>query len=84
MLSEIGAVVFLIASVIYLLDFFGIGFVNPIFSRASSDDELELEDDDIIIANDDSYNPEPFPTKVINCGWWPMTKSQISAIQYGG
>ena len=65
--SEIGAIVSLIASVIYLLGFFGIGFVNPISCRASSDDELELEDDDTVIANDDSRNPGPCPAGIIDC-----------------
>ncbi|KAI4327875.1 hypothetical protein L6164_020286 [Bauhinia variegata] len=66
-LSEITAIVSLIASVIYLLGFFGIGFVHPISSRASSDDELELDDDDTLITRDDSRTPGPCPAGVIDC-----------------
>lgn len=65
-LSEIAAILSFIASVIYLLGFFGIGFVHPISSRASSDDELEL-DDDALIAKDDGRNPGPCPAGVIDC-----------------
>ncbi|KAF7829083.1 3-hydroxy-3-methylglutaryl-coenzyme A reductase 1 [Senna tora] len=57
-LSEIAAILSFIASVIYLIGFFGIGFIHPITSRASSDDELELDDDvDAIIAKDNSPIP---------------------------
>ncbi|KAI4314677.1 hypothetical protein L6164_027564 [Bauhinia variegata] len=66
-LSEIAAVVSLIASVIYLLGFFGIGFVHPISSRASSDDELELDDDDSLITKDDGRAPGPCPAGIIDC-----------------
>lgn len=67
-LSEIAAILSFIASVIYLLGFFGIGFVHPIGSRASSDDELELDDDvDAIISKDDSRNPGPCPAGIIDC-----------------
>ena len=76
-LSEIAAIVSLIASVIYLLGFFGIGFVQPISPRASSDDELELEDDDTIIAKDDSRNPGPCPAGIIDCSAASPPPSQI-------
>nr|QEO24602.1 HMGR [Polygala tenuifolia] len=69
-LSEIAAIVSLIASVIYLLGFFGIGFIHPITSRASSDDELELEDEDVnttLIAKEDSRAPGSCGAGVIDC-----------------
>nr|Q00583.1 RecName: Full=3-hydroxy-3-methylglutaryl-coenzyme A reductase 3; Short=HMG-CoA reductase 3 [Hevea brasiliensis]AAA33360.1 3-hydroxy-3-methylglutaryl-coenzyme A reductase [Hevea brasiliensis] len=50
---EIAALICLVASVIYLLGFFGIGFVHS-FSRASTDswDVEEYDDDNIIIKED--------------------------------
>ncbi|KAJ7953253.1 3-hydroxy-3-methylglutaryl-coenzyme A reductase [Quillaja saponaria] len=67
-LSEIAAIVSLIASVIYLLGFFGIGFVQSANSRASSDDELELDDDDnTLFAKEDSRPPGSCPAGVIDC-----------------
>ena len=68
MVSEIGAIVSLIAFVIYLFGFFSIGFVNLISSHASSDDKLELEDkEDIVRAKDDSCNSRPCSTGIIDC-----------------
>ncbi|KAK7250748.1 hypothetical protein RIF29_33393 [Crotalaria pallida] len=57
--SETAAIISLVASFVYLLGFFGIGFVQPIASRASSDED-DLSDDEII-AKEDSRNPGPCP-----------------------
>lgn len=58
-LSELAAIVSLIASFIYLLGFFGIGFVQSFIARASfNDDEVvSWEDDEIVDAS--SYIPIP-------------------------
>ncbi|KAG5542702.1 hypothetical protein RHGRI_015729 [Rhododendron griersonianum] len=44
-LSELGAIVSLIASFIYLLGFFGIGFVQSFIARTSIHDSWDLDDD---------------------------------------
>ncbi|KAL1315927.1 3-hydroxy-3-methylglutaryl-coenzyme A reductase 1 [Arachis duranensis] len=65
-LSEMAAFLSLIASLIYLLGFFGIGLVQPIIaasSRPSSDDEAEEEE----IIKDDARNPGPCPAGIIDC-----------------
>ncbi|XP_027359971.1 3-hydroxy-3-methylglutaryl-coenzyme A reductase 1-like [Abrus precatorius] len=61
-LSELAAIASLIASVIYLMAFFGIGFILHPFlsSRSSSDDDLDLLDDDDI-AKHDARPPGPCP-----------------------
>ncbi|KAM5573995.1 3-hydroxy-3-methylglutaryl-coenzyme A reductase 1-like [Rosa sericea] len=65
-LSELAAIVTLIASFIYLLGFFGIDFVQSFISRAShydaawDDDDLEEEEDDVLI---DSSRCCPPPAK---------------------
>ena len=67
-LSEMAAFLSLIASLIYLLGFFGIGLVHPIIaSRPSSEDEEELENDDVSIAKDDGRSPGPCPAGIIDC-----------------
>nr|BAR94040.1 hydroxy 3 methylglutaryl coenzyme A reductase [Nicotiana benthamiana] len=48
--SELVAIVSLIASVIYLLGFFGIGFVQSFVSRDNNDDSWDVEDE-----NDEQY-----------------------------
>ncbi|MED6143493.1 3-hydroxy-3-methylglutaryl coenzyme A reductase 2-A [Stylosanthes scabra] len=65
-LSEMAAVLSLIASIIYLLGFFGIGLVQPIISpssRPSSDDEAEEQDD--------AKSPAPCPAGIIDCSLSP-------------
>ncbi|XP_061341712.1 3-hydroxy-3-methylglutaryl-coenzyme A reductase-like [Gastrolobium bilobum] len=60
-LSEMVAIVSLIASVVYLMAFFSIGFILHPFlgSRASSDEDLD--DDDVVIAKEDARSPGPCP-----------------------
>ncbi|XP_075477186.1 LOW QUALITY PROTEIN: 3-hydroxy-3-methylglutaryl-coenzyme A reductase-like [Primulina tabacum] len=54
-LSEIAAIVTFVASFIYLLGFFGIGFVQSLLiPRASHDDILDEEDFDMRVLKDDS------------------------------
>ncbi|GMP37217.1 hypothetical protein CsSME_00009005 [Camellia sinensis var. sinensis] len=61
-LSEIAAIVAFVASFIYLLGFFGIGFVQSLFLRSShddvwgSDDDLDLQEQDVdqILLKDDT------------------------------
>ncbi|KAJ7944019.1 3-hydroxy-3-methylglutaryl-coenzyme A reductase [Quillaja saponaria] len=83
-LSEIAAIVSLIASVIYLLGFFGIGFVQSANSRASSDDELELDEDvNTLIAKEDGRSPGPCPAGVIDCSVVsppPQTPTQMMMV----
>ncbi|KAK7307414.1 hypothetical protein VNO77_40459 [Canavalia gladiata] len=66
-LSELAAIASLIASVIYLMAFFGIGFIlHPfIHSRSTSDDDLDLVDDDI--ATHDARAPGPCPAALHDC-----------------
>ncbi|KAE8010776.1 hypothetical protein FH972_007112 [Carpinus fangiana] len=61
-LSEIAAIVSLIASVIYLLGFFGIGFLVSIIPRASHDHEDVWDVDDN--AKKDSRPPGPCPAAI--------------------
>ncbi|XP_058220493.1 3-hydroxy-3-methylglutaryl coenzyme A reductase 1 [Rhododendron vialii] len=56
-LSELGAIVSLIASFIYLLGFFGIGFVQSFIARASIHDSWDLDDDAVPV--DAAYIPLP-------------------------
>jgi hydroxymethylglutaryl-CoA reductase (NADPH) len=60
-LSDIAAIVSLIASVIYLLGFFGIGFLLSIIPRASHDheDAWDVHNNDHLIAKEDSRPPGP-------------------------
>uniref|UniRef100_A0A5B6Z6H7 3-hydroxy-3-methylglutaryl coenzyme A reductase n=1 Tax=Davidia involucrata TaxID=16924 RepID=A0A5B6Z6H7_DAVIN len=57
-LSEIAAIVTFVASFIYLLGFFGIGFVQPFTTRSSHDDVWGADDDeedvDEIVLKDDT------------------------------
>ncbi|KAM3342914.1 hypothetical protein P3S68_027880 [Capsicum galapagoense] len=54
-LSELGAIVSLIASVIYLLGFFGIGFVQTFVARGNNDSwDVEDENDEQFILEEDS------------------------------
>lgn len=61
-LSEIAAIVAFVASFIYLLGFFGIGFVQSLFLRSShddvwgSDDDIDLQEQDVdqILLKDDT------------------------------
>ncbi|KAL3344289.1 hypothetical protein AABB24_023624 [Solanum stoloniferum] len=54
-LSELGAIVSLIASVIYLLGFFGIGFVQTFVSRGNNDSwDVEDENDEEFLLKEDS------------------------------
>ncbi|KZV41542.1 3-hydroxy-3-methylglutaryl-coenzyme A reductase 1-like [Dorcoceras hygrometricum] len=54
-LSEIAAIVTFVASFIYLLGFFGIGFVQSLLiPRASHEDILDEEDFDLRVLKDDS------------------------------
>ncbi|OIV93677.1 hypothetical protein TanjilG_16528 [Lupinus angustifolius] len=57
--SETAAIVSLVASVIYLLGFFGISFVHTFSSQASSNEKLY--NDDEIITKEDSRKPGPCP-----------------------
>lgn len=80
-LSEIAAIVAFVASVIYLLGFFGIGFVQSLFLRSShddvwgSDDDLDLQEQDVdqILLKDDTRSapcaaaPPPPPPSVVDC-----------------
>lgn len=80
-LSEIAAIVAFVASFIYLLGFFGIGFVQSLFLRSShddvwgSDDDLDLQEQDVdqILLKDDTRSapcaaapPSP-PPSVVDC-----------------
>ncbi|KAK6939180.1 Hydroxymethylglutaryl-CoA reductase, class I/II [Dillenia turbinata] len=67
-LSEIAAIVSLIASFIYLLGFFGIDFVQSFISRASHD-AWDVDDDHFILEQDRRLGPCP-AVKVIDP---PMT-----------
>ncbi|KAK2997356.1 hypothetical protein RJ639_026154 [Escallonia herrerae] len=74
-LSEIAAVVTFVASFIYLLGFFGIGFVQPFVTRSSHDDVWGADDDeedvDDLIRKDDTRPapcaaaPSPRPKKLV-------------------
>nr|AKP55621.1 3-hydroxy-3-methylglutaryl coenzyme-A reductase [Panax notoginseng] len=55
-LSELAALVLLVASVIYLLGFFGIGFVQSVI-RPSPDSWDILEDDNVILEEDSRCEP---------------------------
>lgn len=80
-LSEIAAIVAFVASFIYLLGFFGIGFVQSLFLRSShddvwgSDDDLDLQEQDVdqILLKDDTRSapcaaaPPPPPPSVVDC-----------------
>ncbi|KAK2984467.1 hypothetical protein RJ640_026954 [Escallonia rubra] len=77
-LSEIAAVVTFVASFIYLLGFFGIGFVQPFLTRSSqddvwgADDDDEEEDVDDLLRKDDTRSapcaaaPSPKPKKLVD------------------
>ncbi|CAA3018794.1 3-hydroxy-3-methylglutaryl-coenzyme A reductase 1-like [Olea europaea subsp. europaea] len=62
-LSELAAIVTLIASFIYLLGFFGIDFVQSIISRNSAWD-LENDDEQRFIVNEDRSIHCPLPSSV--------------------
>ncbi|CAI9762981.1 unnamed protein product [Fraxinus pennsylvanica] len=62
-LSELAAIVTLIASFIYLLGFFGIDFVQSIISRNSAWD-LENDDEQRFIVNEDRNIRCPVPSSV--------------------
>ncbi|XP_059654107.1 3-hydroxy-3-methylglutaryl-coenzyme A reductase-like [Cornus florida] len=64
-LSEIAAIVAFVASFIYLLGFFGIGFVQSAGGR-SSDDEEEEEDVDQVILKEDT-RPLPCAAAAPDC-----------------
>ncbi|KAL7237199.1 hypothetical protein ACSBR1_020296 [Camellia fascicularis] len=79
-LSEIAAIVAFVASFIYLLGFFGIGFVQSLFLRSShddvwgSDDDLDLQEQDVdqILLKDDTRSAPcaaapPPPPPVVDC-----------------
>lgn len=78
-LSEIAAIVAFVASFIYLLGFFGIGFVQSLFLRSShddvwgSDDDLDLQEQDVdqILLKDDTRSAPcaaaPPPPSVVDC-----------------
>lgn len=80
-LSEIAAIVAFVASFIYLLGFFGIGFVQSLFLRSShddvwgSDDDLDLQEQDVdqILLKDDTRSapcaaaPPPPTPSVVDC-----------------
>ncbi|CAN4083624.1 unnamed protein product [Withania somnifera] len=77
-LSELVAMVSLIASVIYLLGFFGIGFVQSFVSRSNSD-SWDIEDentDQIIIEEDNRRGPDAAATN-IGCAVPPPPVRQI-------
>nr|AOX15273.1 3-hydroxy-3-methylglutaryl CoA reductase 3 [Withania somnifera] len=64
-LSELGAIVLLIASVIYLLGFFGIGFVQTFVSRVNNDSwDVEDENDEQFILEEDSRRA---PATTLGC-----------------
>nr|ADN39417.1 3-hydroxy-3-methylglutaryl-coenzyme A reductase [Withania somnifera] len=64
-LSELGAIVLLIASVIYLLGFFGIGFVQTFVSRVNNDSwDVEDENDEQFILEEDSRRT---PATTLGC-----------------
>lgn len=68
-LSEIAAIVSLIASFIYLLGFFGIGFLLSIIPRASHEHDVDgwdvqNNDHDHLIAKEDSRPPGPCPAAI--------------------
>lgn len=77
--SEIAAIVAFVASFIYLLGFFGIGFVQSLFLRSShddvwgSDDDLDLQEQDVdqILLKDDTRSAPcaaaPPPRSVVDC-----------------
>uniref|UniRef100_A0A2P2LBT1 3-hydroxy-3-methylglutaryl coenzyme A reductase n=1 Tax=Rhizophora mucronata TaxID=61149 RepID=A0A2P2LBT1_RHIMU len=58
-LSEIGALVAFLASFIYLLGFFGIGFVQSLILRPSNDDDdVWAADDDAVATNDRDHDDD--------------------------
>ncbi|CAN4105422.1 unnamed protein product [Withania somnifera] len=64
-LSELGAIVLLIASVIYLLGFFGIGFVQTFVSSVNNDSwDVEDENDEQFILEEDSRRA---PATTLGC-----------------
>ncbi|XP_057469749.1 3-hydroxy-3-methylglutaryl coenzyme A reductase 1-like [Actinidia eriantha] len=74
-LSELAAIISLIASFIYLLGFFGIGFVQSFIARASN----EAWDDDVVVDADRFLLQEdrrlvPCPAAAIDCAVPPVSK----------
>lgn len=85
-LSEMAAVLSMIASVIYLLGFFGIGLVQPIIasprSPSEEEEEEDLENDDVSIAKDDARSPGPCPAALVDCSIPPPPeKKLVSSLQ---
>nr|WKU83425.1 3-hydroxy-3-methylglutaryl-coenzyme A reductase [Panax vietnamensis] len=70
-LSELAALVLLVASVIYLLGFFGIGFVQSVI-RPSPDSWDILEDDNVILEEDSRC--EPCAAAIDHCSLPPNLK----------
>ncbi|XP_055804804.1 3-hydroxy-3-methylglutaryl-coenzyme A reductase 2 [Solanum dulcamara] len=77
-LSELGAIVSLIASVIYLLGFFGIGFVQTFVSRGNNDSwDVEDENDEEFLLKEDSRCG---PETTLGCAIPPPPARQIAPV----
>ncbi|KAI3878583.1 hypothetical protein MKX03_008045 [Papaver bracteatum] len=74
-LSEIAAIVSLIASFIYLLGFFGIDFVQSVSTR---EDENENEHHQFLIEEDDRKRPGPCPASLDDCTTAPSLPPLIT------
>ncbi|NP_001313213.1 3-hydroxy-3-methylglutaryl-coenzyme A reductase 1-like [Nicotiana tabacum] len=77
-LSELVAMVSLIASVIYLLGFFGIGFVQSFVSRSNSDSwDVEDENTEQFIIEEDSRRGPCAAATTLGCAVPPPSARQI-------
>ncbi|KAI3917000.1 hypothetical protein MKW92_026002 [Papaver armeniacum] len=74
-LSEIAAIVSLIASFIYLLGFFGIDFVQSVSTR---EDENENEHHQFLIEEEDRKRPGPCPASLDDCTTAPSLPPLIT------
>ncbi|CAN4123511.1 unnamed protein product [Withania somnifera] len=80
-LSELGAIVSLIASVIYLLGFFGIGLVQTFVSRGNYDSwDVEDEHDEQFILEEDSRCGPCAAATTIGCAVPPPPARQIAPL----
>ncbi|ESQ50774.1 hypothetical protein EUTSA_v10022614mg [Eutrema salsugineum] len=77
-LSEISALFGFVASCIYLLGFFGVDFVQSVFFRSSSEDDV-YEIDDHLVLNEDLRKKIPIPPcgQSLDCSSLPMKPNSI-------
>ncbi|MCD7460658.1 3-hydroxy-3-methylglutaryl-coenzyme A (HMG-CoA) reductase isozyme [Datura stramonium] len=80
-LSELGAIFSLIASVIYLLGFFGIGFVQTFVSRGNNDSwDVEDENEEQFILEEDSRRGPCAAATTLGCAVPQPPARQIASM----